>query len=169
MVERKDWPQVDAPKQLIRLLLLRQASGLPRVAGMPIIVDDVPFTPAPRPISAAVWEALWLAHLSVWPNEPDGPERVHSALSDAGLDPGEVSQWLIEHLPVRALESELGRERWDAAAAIEMNSGLETIGVLPIEGGWSHQTSPGVLLVPESTRLDPEQYRKLVAATSREP
>ncbi len=154
-------PQIDSPKQLVRLLLLRQASGLPPAADVPAI-DDEAIAAAPRPVSREVWESLWREHLAAWPETPPEPERVHATVVDAGIDPAALSRWLSERSPVRVLGSAEGRAQWDAALAIEKDSNLVTVGVLPVERGWSYRSSAEALLVAEDTRLDAQEYRKLL-------
>lgn len=74
------------PKALEQALMLRAASGLGDLCGVPSLGGAEMFEPAATPISAEEWESLWRVELARWPaRASEYPEPMYLALGAAGL------------------------------------------------------------------------------------
>lgn len=147
------------PKALEQALMLRAASGLGELGGVPALVGAEMFEPATAPVSAEQWQRLWKVELARWPERTsEYPEPMYLALEAAGVPRDQVRAWTATRRPTDQFRTREGRRSWDHATQLEVAAGLELVGMLPVTGVWWHWASPTALLVSDVARLDAIGY-----------
>lgn len=156
------------PKGLIALLLLREATGIPRISNVPSLERHAAFPQIPTPINVEAWQRAWSQGLKDWPTTGGHGVLTRALLTESGVDRLALANWLSDHSPVSGYAR--GKKWWSAFTGAgkvddELSQGLR-IGVLLLDEPWYAYTPDNALLISERLRFDLNSYRQVLASVT---